>query len=180
MGNSGLPHVTKVQQRGDDTIVVYIQTDGFTPGQEVEVSAYLVQDSAYAFYNDKKRLSFPDHPDQGQPAEFHVELPSTELNADQPVTVITRVTEVWSTVLPKDTKLLEAYGVQQGEQGGQGEYADHDLKAAWKYPEPVQDGAQNPVQSLVQNPVQDSEGKAQGDPAPPPPSNADGAKAAQP
>jgi len=121
-----LHHVTKVEQRGDDTIVVYIQTDSFKAGQEVEVSAYLTQADAYAAYNDKKHIPLPDPDNPELPAVLHVELPATELDATQDVTVVTRVTEVWPTVLPQDQETLNKY------KGKLGEYA---LKAVWTYPD---------------------------------------------
>jgi len=128
----GLPHVTKVQQRGDNTISVYIETDNFKPGQEVEVSAYLTQGETYAVYNDKKRIPLPDlthYTDPAPPTVLHVELPATELDPHEPVTVVTRVTEVWSTFLPEDPDTLKQLKVKLGE------YADQGLKAAWKYPD---------------------------------------------
>jgi hypothetical protein len=145
MGNGGLPHVTEIQQRDDNTISLYIQTDSFKPGQEVEVSVYLTQGHSYAFYNDKKRIPFPSLPaptastvstaptaptastDLTPPTQLHVELPATKLDARQPVTVVTRVTEVWSTVLEKDPEKLGRYkGISPG-------YADLGLTAVWTY-----------------------------------------------
>jgi hypothetical protein len=72
---------------------------------------------------------------------LHVELPATPLNADQPVTVLTRVAEVWPSVLQQDSRKMEAVmGAMQDP--GQA------LKAVWTYP--------------------DSEGKGPGDPESPP------------
>src|SRR5215470_1355050 len=99
-----LHRVTAVQQRGDNTISVYIRTNSFKPGQLVEVSAYLSQGDVYAIYNDKKRIPLPDPDHPNQAAELHAELPATDLNVDQEVTVVTRITEVWPTVLQKDSK----------------------------------------------------------------------------
>jgi hypothetical protein len=124
-----LHHVTSVHQRGDNTISVYIQTDTFKPGQEVEVSAYLTQGSAYAFYNDKKRIPFPDPKNPEQPVQLHVELPAAELDPGQPVTVVTRVTEIWSTVVPQDPDALKQYKVILGE------YRDQEIKGVWTYPD---------------------------------------------
>jgi hypothetical protein len=154
MGNGALPHVATVQQRGDNTVVVYVQTDSFKPGQEVEVSVYLTQGNTYAAFNDKKRIPLPDPNNPKQPAVLHVELPATELIADQDVTVVTRVAEVWPSVLQQDSKILEQY------QGIMGEYMDQGLKAVWTY--------------------QDPEGKGLGDPASPPPGNGGGGATASP
>jgi hypothetical protein len=141
------PHVATIQQRGDNTLVVYVQTDSFTPGQEVEVSVYLTQGNTYAAHYEKRRIPFPDPSIPKQPTVLHVELPATELNADQ-VTVITRVAEVWPSVLQLDSKKMELY------KGEIEEYPDQGLKAIWTY--------------------QESEGKAPGDPGSPPAANGGG------
>jgi len=122
----GLPHVDTVQQIGDDTLVVYVQADNFSPGQEVEVSVYLTQGDVFAAYNDRKRVPFPDPDNPGQPTVLPVELPKKGLDADQPVTVITRVSEVWlSVLLPDEDKLAE---YQKAES-----YPGQGLKAVWTY-----------------------------------------------
>ena len=120
-----LQHVTTIQQRGDDTVVVYVQTEGFNPGQEVEVSVYLTQGSAYATFNDKKRIPFPDQP------QLHVELPATKLDAKQDVTVVTRITDVWPSVLEPDPDKTEKI-----RESIKSEYKDQALKAVWTYPDP--------------------------------------------
>jgi hypothetical protein len=140
-GANVLQHVTAVRQRGDNTVEVCIQTDSFKPGQEVEVSVYLSQGDAYAIYNHKKYIPLPDPKNPNQPAELHVELPAIVLDADQEVTVVTRVAEVWPTVLQKDSKVMARY------KGVMGENMDQGLKAVWTY--------------------QDSEGKGTGDQASP-------------
>jgi hypothetical protein len=82
---------------------------------------------------------------------LHVELPATKLNADQDVTVISRVAEVWSSVLQQDPKKLgEIQGVLGAVMRGT-EDPSQGLKAVWTY--------------------QDSEGKGPGDPESPPPGN---------
>ena len=137
-------HVSTIQQRSDNTLVAFVQTDSFIPGQEVEVSVYLTQGEAYAAHYEKKRIPFPDPNNHKQPAVLHVELPATELDPTQPVTVVTRVAEVWPSVLRQDKKAMALYGAV-------GEYPDQGLKATWTYP--------------------DSEGKVPGDPESPPPNN---------
>jgi hypothetical protein len=153
-GSNVLQHVTRVQQRGDNTIEVTVQTDSFKPGQEVEVSVYLSQGDTYAIYNHKKYIPLPDPKNPKLPAELHVELPATVLNADQDVTVVTRVAEVWPTVLQKDSEKLARYKVVMGENMGQG------LKAVWTY--------------------QDAEGKETGGPAAPSSGNGASEAAANP
>ena len=138
-----LQHVTTIQQRGDDTVVVYVQTEGFSPGQEVEVSVYLTQGSAYATFNDKKRIPLPDQP------QLHVELPATKLDAKQDVTVVTRITDVWPSVLEPDPDKAEA--IRNEIKQINPEYADQALKAVWTFPDP--------------------EGKGSGDPGSPPEGN---------
>jgi hypothetical protein len=129
-------HVATIQQRSDNTLVALVQTESFIPGQEVEVSVYLTQGEAYAAHYEKKRIPFPDPNNLKQPAVLHVELPATELDATQPVTVVTRVAEVWPSVLQQDKKAMTLYGAVSG-------YPDQGLKAVWTYP--------------------DSEGKGRGD-----------------
>jgi hypothetical protein len=135
-----LQHVTTIQQRGDDTVVVYVQTEGFNPGQEVEVSVYLTQGSAYATFNDKKRIPLPDQP------QLHVELPATKLDPKQDVTVVTRITDVWPTVLQPDPEKTEKIRKEI-----KPEYMDQALRAVWTFPDP--------------------EGKGSGDPGSPPEGN---------
>jgi hypothetical protein len=144
MPGKDLQHVASVQQRGDDTVVVYVQTDSFEPDQEVEVSVYLTQGDNYAFYNNKKRIPPADPHDPKQPAVLHVELPATPLDATKAVTVVTRVTEVWPTVLQQDQNKMEEYKGVMGK-------LDQGLKAVWTY--------------------QDAEGKGPGGPTSPPPGN---------
>jgi hypothetical protein len=133
-GSQANTHVTKVEQRDDDTIVVHIQTDSFKPGQEVEVSAYLSQGDAYAIYNDKKRIPLPDptaptDPNAPKPpAQLHVELQATKLDEKQEVTVVTRITEVWPTVLRQDSGKLDEIKAALYEYG-----APQGLKAVWTY-----------------------------------------------
>jgi hypothetical protein len=122
----GLPHVDTVQQIDDDTLVVYVQADNFSPGQEVEVSVYLTQDDAYAAYNDKKRVPFPDPDNPDQPTVLPVELPKTKLDANKPVTVITRVSEVWPSVLQPDGDKMKEYQTKES-------YPGQGLKALWTY-----------------------------------------------
>jgi hypothetical protein len=144
-----VPHVTTIQQRGDNTLLAFVQTGSFIPGQEVEVSVYLTQGEAYAAHYERKRIPVPDHPDNlKQPAVLHVELPATELDETQPVTVVTRVTEVWPSVLQQDKKTMALY------KDAANEYPNQGLKAIWKYPDP--------------------EGKVPGDPESPPPGNGGG------
>jgi hypothetical protein len=133
-GSGALPHVTEVQQRYDDTISVYIETNSFKPGQEVEVSASLTQvpastkdDEASAFYNDTKRIAYTDSTVPGQPTVLHLEMPATGLDPALPVTVVTRVTEVWSTVLHHDSEAKIVYN--KAPAGG----TYQELKAVWKY-----------------------------------------------
>jgi len=132
-------HVTIIQQRTDNTLVASVQTDSFLPGQEVEVSVYLTQgDEAYAAHYEKKRIPIPNPPNNlRQRAVLCVELPATKLDPAQPVTVVTRVAEVWPTVLQQDKSAMPR-SVAAGGSTYQG------LQAIWTYQE-------------------DSEGKAPGD-----------------
>ena len=141
-----VPHVATIKQGEDNTLVAYVQTSTFQPGQEVEVSVYLTQGDSYTAHYEKKLIPFSDD-DPKEPAVLQVQLPKTELLTDQNVTVITRVAEVWPTVLQPDSATVKQYKVAMEEYPGQG------LKAVWKYREPA--------------------GKAPGDPESPPPGNPD-------
>jgi len=142
-----LHRVASVQQRGDNTVVVFVQTDSFTSGQEVEVSVYLTQGDTYAAHNEKKRIPLRDPDNPGKPAELHVELPAAQLDPTQDVTVVTRVSEVWPSVLRPDKGKLERY---QGVAG----FTEQALKAVWTY--------------------QETEGKVPGDSTSPPAGNGGG------
>ena len=123
-----VPHVTTIEQMDGNAILVHVETGSFQPGQEVEVSVYLTQGDAYAAHYEKKRIPLPDLSKPGpQPAELHVELPATELDAGQEVTVVTRVAEVWPTVLQPDSATVKQYKLAIQNYPSQG------LKAAWKY-----------------------------------------------
>ena len=60
MAADDLHRVANIQQRGDDTVVVFVQTDSFKSGQDVEVSVYLTQGNTYAAHIEKKRIPLPD------------------------------------------------------------------------------------------------------------------------
>lgn len=98
-GSSGLSHVTRIEQRDDDTVEVYVETNSFIAGQAVEVSVYLIQGDTYAAFNDKKHIPYSDSSDASQPTELHVQLPAMNLDSQQEVIVVTRVSEVWPTIL---------------------------------------------------------------------------------
>ncbi|SRR6266851_2217286 len=111
-GADSYSHVTRIDQRDDDTVEIHVQTTSFTPGQEVEVSVYLLQGDTYAAFNDKKHIPLPDPNDPKQPAMLHVQLPVTALNADADVTVVTRVSEVWPTLLEPNREIPANYKLQ--------------------------------------------------------------------
>jgi hypothetical protein len=125
-----LHRVTTVQQRDDDSLVAYVRADNFSPGQEVEVSVYLTQGDSYATYNDKKRVPFPDPGNSRQGVVLPVELPRTKLDLSKPVTVITRVSEVWPSVLQPDDEKMEEYAKSES-------YSGQGLKAVWTYKDSV-------------------------------------------
>jgi hypothetical protein len=117
-------HVSRIDQRNDDTVELYVETTSFTAGQAVEISGYVTQGSTYAAFNDKKHIPFPDSKDDKRPAVLHVQLPALDLDQHKTVTAVVRVAEVWPTFLEHDAEIVSAY-------------TDHGLKAAWsaKYPE---------------------------------------------
>jgi hypothetical protein len=131
-------HVSRIDQRADNTVEVYVQTTSFTPGQEVEVSGYLIQGDTYAAFNDKKHIPFPDASAAKQPAVLHVQLPAMDLTPTDAVTVVTRVAEVWPTVLQQDSEIVA-------------EYMDQGLKASWTAEYPAGKGPGDPASPPLGN-----------------------------
>jgi len=122
-GADSYSHVTRIDQRDDHTVEIHVQTTSFTPGQEVEVSVYLLQGDTYAAFNDKKHIPLPDPNGPKGPAVLHVGLPPMDLDPTGDVTVFTRVSEVWPTYLGPDTQIA-SYGMPAG------------LKAVWMPKDP--------------------------------------------
>ena len=125
------PRVDKVCQRDDNTVELHVRTDSFKPGSEVEVSGYLVQDrNAYAAFNVKMHIPV----DASPPAELDVQLPALDLKQAEAVTVVTRVAEVWPTILGQDPDAP---------------YVGKGLKAVWSadYPSGKDSGASTAPQS---------------------------------
>ena len=114
MNNSANVHsqVSRIHQRDDKTVEVHVETNSFQPGQEVEVSGYLIQGSAYAAFNVKKYIPL----DPNEPRVLHVQLPPMDLDTTQEVTVVTQVAEIWPTILNVDEDAT---------------YLGKGLKAAW-------------------------------------------------
>jgi hypothetical protein len=144
-GSSSYGRVIRIDQRDDDTVEVHVQTGSFSPGQAVEVSVYLLQGDTYHLYNDQKHIPVPDLDNPKQPAVLHVQLPAIPLNAGEDVTVLTRVAQVWPTLLEPNSEIPNLYQ-QQGVDGP---------KAVWTPP--------------------DLSGKGPGGPASPPPVTGGGA-----
>jgi len=118
-GPGSYSHVTRIDQRDDDTVVVHVQTDSFKPGREVELSGYLTQGFHYAAFNRMKYIPFDAKP--GEAVELPVELPAMRLEPGKDVTVVVRVAEAWPTLLGQNTEIPAEY------KGGGGT----GLKAAW-------------------------------------------------
>jgi hypothetical protein len=94
------PRVDEIYQRRDDTVEIHVRTNSFEPNQEVEVSGYLIQGSgAYAAFNVKTHIPGDANPS----ALLLVQLPAMDLKPDEGVTVVTRVAEVWPTILGQET-----------------------------------------------------------------------------
>jgi len=112
--------VDRIDQRDDGTIVVYVQTDSFKPGREVEVSGYLLQGyRAYAAFN--RNMSIPFDAKPGETVTLRVELPAMGLKRRKDVTVVVRVAEAWPTVLEPNSRMAAQYK-DEGVEG---------LKAVW-------------------------------------------------
>jgi hypothetical protein len=119
------PRVDEVQQRADNnTIEIHVRTGSFQPGQEVEISGYLIQDNgAYAAFNVKDYIPLDPKPT----IVLNVQLPAMDLDPKENVTVVTRVAEVWPTILVPDED---------------SKYLGNGLKAAWtaEYPSGKESG----------------------------------------
>jgi hypothetical protein len=103
MGSNDLPHVARVEQRTDKTVVLCVEIVDFTPGQEIEISGYLTQGNyAYHAFRAKKHVPLDKLSNPGQPSvQVSVELPELDLSEDLEMTVVVQVAESWPTVLAK-------------------------------------------------------------------------------
>jgi hypothetical protein len=102
MGNNTLPHVTTVHYRGDGTVRVHVAVDDFKDGQKVEVSGTITQPSGkFATFHWTQTVNRPSGSPPNAPVELEVPIGLTDLTDDEDVTVVARVSEVWSTVLTK-------------------------------------------------------------------------------
>jgi len=88
--------VRVVELMPDGSVVLTVKVVGFGAGRSVEISGYITQNSgAFAAFSDIQTVPVPS-----DDASFlTVTVPRTELVAGEDVTVVTRVAEVWSTVL---------------------------------------------------------------------------------
>jgi hypothetical protein len=103
-----LQKVDRIHQKDDNTIVVYVQTDSFKPGRQVEVSGYLLQGyRAYAAFNCNMQIPFDAKP--GEDVTLPVELPAMDLKKRKDVTVVVRVAEAWPTILEPNPRLMADY-----------------------------------------------------------------------
>jgi hypothetical protein len=101
MSNGPLVHgrVDDIYQWDNDAVEIHVRTNSFQPGQEVEVSGYLIQGSGpYAAFNVTMRIPLNAKP----PVVLNVQLPYLDLKPGEDVTVVTRVAEVWPTILGQD------------------------------------------------------------------------------
>ena len=77
------------------------QVVGFSVGKLVEVSGYITQTSgAYVPFSCMTNVLPPGNP--GDPPQVTVTIDSMELNQEDDVMVIMRVSETWPSVLDKD------------------------------------------------------------------------------
>src|SRR5262249_7007125 len=94
------PRVDQIYQRDDNTVEIHVRTDSFKPGQEVEVSGYLIQGrGTYAASHVKKHIPLGADPS----AVLLVQLPAMDLNPEEDLTVVTRVAEVRPAILRQET-----------------------------------------------------------------------------
>jgi len=93
-------HVTQVDLKDNDSIVLTVQFDGFTANEPVEISGYVVQsDGAYSpFY---LQTTVPNYPSlSGSLKQVPVTIDNiTGLRYSDKVMVVTKVAKVWPTVL---------------------------------------------------------------------------------
>jgi len=103
-----LQKVERIHQKDDDTIVVYVQTDSFKAGREVEVSGYLLQGyRAYAAFSCNMQIPFDAK--LGEDVTLPVELPAMDLKKREDLTVVVRVAEAWPTILEPNPRLMAHY-----------------------------------------------------------------------
>jgi hypothetical protein len=95
--------VPKVEQLiDDDSIVLTIQVAGYMEGKSVEIYGYVTQDNgAFARFSEIQKVGAVD---AAGVAQQTVIVPASELTLaeDQPVTIVTWVSEVWPSVLDVD------------------------------------------------------------------------------
>ena len=90
--------VRAVELMPDGSVVLTVKVVGFGAGRSVEISGYITQNSgAFAAFYSIQTVPVPDPTDDA--SILTVTVPRAELVAGEDVTVVTRVAEVWSTVL---------------------------------------------------------------------------------
>ena len=99
-GPDGVSHVTQVELRGDNTVVVTVQFDGFNANEPVEISGYVVQaDGAYSdFYLETTVPSYPPQNDGTRQVPVTIDN-ITGLSYTDKMMVVAKVAKVWPTVL---------------------------------------------------------------------------------
>jgi hypothetical protein len=103
MSNGSLAHsqVPKVVLTTNGKIIVTGQVVGFSVGKSVEVSGYITQtNGAYIPFSYMTDVLPPSNP--GDPPQVTATIDSANLNEQDDVTVIMRVSETWPSVLDRD------------------------------------------------------------------------------
>ncbi|HKA11621.1 MAG TPA: hypothetical protein VKI99_14270 [Candidatus Dormibacteraeota bacterium] len=134
MASGVLPHVETIRQKDNGSVVLDVLVVGFTPDQEVEISGYITQtNGTYASFNIKKKVPHPDSKEATEPPTIPVEVPAIELDqGEEYVTVVTRVAEVWPTVLEQENSGISAADRAKG------------VKAVWRAKYPPGGGSGSP------------------------------------
>jgi hypothetical protein len=112
-------HVTSVHLLDDDTVQVNVQFDGFTAGEDVEISGYVTQTrgARYSFHLYYLYTKAPEP----TPGQTWVTVPVTidekiaDLRPSDRLTTATKVAKVWPTVLAEKTADSSAPGPRPGD-----------------------------------------------------------------
>jgi hypothetical protein len=92
--------VPKIELNNDGSIDLTVQVAGFAEGKSVELYGYVTQPSgAFASFRETQEIPRADPATGASYLTVTVPADQLELEAGQPVTVLTRVSEFWPSML---------------------------------------------------------------------------------
>jgi hypothetical protein len=97
-------HVTKINLKGDGTMDIFVQFDGFKTGEDVEISGYVTQtEGAYSSFQWRGPVPSSSDAAASGTEEVTVNIPKMgKLRNQADITIVTEVKKVWPTVLKSD------------------------------------------------------------------------------